>query len=733
MAQREYTGTYNPSDFGKKEVELYNTFVQQHEDAYNYFISVIKPRLDRAYKLYIAYTGDRQREIKRWQANIFVPYVLAVVETLMPRILDARPEFSVLGRTEEDNVKAEKQQQLADYIWEISGMDKTSEDFVRASLVYGTGFLQVSWKKDARKLRFLKSKDLSKKKYDWATEERVFYDAPYCEWVDNYALWYDWHNTDRKSKQYWFKRLVLTEGEIRRRYPMADEKRLRLALASPAGDITDYAAIRQQVRLAHDQIIKGGQTQSAFASFANVYSDKYQQGTDRIPMYEVFEWFRPFEDSYAVIVGSSRVPILRGGEMPIPFDFKEAPFIELPYLKIPGEFEGYGVPLILENPQIMLNLIKNQRLDAATLNIHKMWIVNPLANVNRNELVTRPFGIIYSIDPNGVREVQFSDIKPSAYKEEEMLKSDMRYSSGVDDFSMGTASDLQGGGATAVRHLREATLERVRLFVNHLGDAYSDVLRYWIDLSRQLMSKKMTLRIIGKDGEVLFPIVEKNDLMGNFDYRANVLPSIAGQQDVNKKQAMDLFQLLSQIDPQVSGVSLRKLIAKVISNWGWSLDSISEQGPQQPGMGDMDPAMLEAMQAGGMGVDPMMMQQMMSGGGGGNAPGVPQASSGIPSNLFKVRGSTITPDSMQRALSMLRSPAELGGSQFARAQSPINLLQTQGPPPTVPGVQSASGGPGPRGNPRGHNRTGRVNTNIPLRQNASTESNLLNRAFNIQS
>lgn len=721
---------YTPSDYGDKEVELQNKFLQQMEDARNYFVNVTKPRLDRAYKLFISYTGDRQKEIKSWQANIFVPYVLAVVETLMPRILDARPEFSVIGRTEEDNIKAEKQQQLADYYWEIAGMDRSCEDYVRSALIYGTGYLQVSWKKDVRKLKFLRTKDIAKKKYEWKEEERVFYDAPYAEWVDNYCLWYDWHNTDRKSKQYWFKRLVLPEEEIRRRYPMADEKRLDMAFNGDGGDLTDFASVRQTVRLVHDRIVRGAAGTGTMynSSAGSFYGEKYNHSSDLIKMYEVFEWYRPFEDSYAVLVGGSRVPIFKGGEMPIPFDFKEAPFVEVPYLKVPGEFEGVGIPLILENPQIMLNLIKNQRLDAATLNIHKMWVVNPLANINRNELVTRPFGIIYSIDPNGVKEIQFSDIKASAYKEEEMLKSDMRYSSGVDDFSMGVGGSATS--ATEVRHLRESTLERVRLFVNHLGDAYSDVLRYWMDMSRQLMTEKMTLRILGSDGQVLFPVIEKGDLMGYYDYRAKVLPSIAGQQDVNKKQAMDLFQLLSQLDPQMSGVDMRKLISKTISNWGWSLDSISSQdqgqgqmdmGAGMPGMEGMDPETLAAMQAGGMAPVPPQ-----------GAPGLPAGQPNVPSNLF--RGRFIPPDSMQSALSMLRTPGEMGASAspFNQASAPINLLNSQGPPPTPPGIPS--GGPGPRKSPnsRGHNRSGRVNTNIPMRQNSSTESNLLNRAFNIQ-
>lgn len=697
--------TYNPSEYGRKETELMSEFQIELEDAKNYFINVIKPRLDRSYKLYIAYTGDRKREIKSWQANIFVPYVQAVVETLMPRILDARPEFSVLGRTKDDHIKAEKQQLLGDYYWEKAEMDKTSEDFTRAATIYGTGFLQVSWKKDVRKLKFFKSKNIDSPP-KWEEEERVFYDAPFCEWVDNYSLWYDWHNTDRKSKQFWFKRLILTEEEIKRRYPSADKKRLEMALASQGGDMTDYAAIRQQVKSTHDRIIKSGDQETGVSNtHVNDYSGKYTSSMDaQMKMYEVFEWYRPFHDQYAVMVGSNWVPIFKNAYMPFPYDFKETPFIEAAYLKVPGEFEGYGIPIILENPQIMLNLIKNQRLDAATLNIHKMWIVNPLANVDRNQLVTRPFGIIYSIDPNGVREIQFSDIKSSAYKEEEMLKSDMRYSSGVDDFSMGAGGSA--ASATEVRHLRESTLERVRMFVNHLGSAYADVLRYWMDMSRQLMSKEMTIRIIEKDGEASYPIIEKEDLLGMYDYKARVLPAIAGQQEIDKKQSMDVYQLLANIDPGQTGINIKKLTSWLVSKWGVSLDTFTAED-EGPGF---DQADIEAMEAGGMAPVPQNIQPEVG---------------GIEDNAFN------------RIVSRLRAPGE-EGSPFNQAASPINLLESKGQvPPTPRGIEnSGKGGSGVMKkniNSRGLNRTGKVNTNIPTgRKNANPDSSLLNRVYNIQ-
>jgi hypothetical protein len=692
------TDVYTADSFGKEEAELVRRFKLQRDDAKNYFLQVIKPRLDRSYKLYIAYNGDRAKEISSWQANIFVPYVQSVVETLMPRVLDARPEFSVQGRTEEDQIGATKIQQLGDYSWEKAGMDTTNESLVRSSLVYGTGYLQASWKKDVRTQHFLETKDLLKKKYVWKEKEKVFYDAPYAEWIDNYSLWYDWHNVSGPSKQFWFKRLVLCGAEIKRRYPMYDKKRLAMAFAAGSGDIQDYGSIRNEVKKTHEKINKGSDFN---ASGGGITTTIYQNNDDPdFKMFEVFEWTMPFEDTYSVLVCD--VPILKGGFMPILYDFKEAPFIDFPYLRVPGEFEGYGLPMILENPQIMLNTIKNQRLDAATLNIHKMWIVNPLANIDKKDLVTRPFGIIYSPDPNGVKPVEFSDLKSSAYKEEDLLKSDMRYASGVDDFSMGVGG--QAGSATEVRHLRESTLERVRLFVNHLGEGYAKLLRYWISMYRQFFTNDMIIRIIGDDGMESYPLIQKDDLMGEFDYKSSVLPSIAGKNDIDKKQGMDLFQLLISlpfVDP-------RKLTSKVLHSWNWNLDSIAkseneEVPPEVPGVvpeGELSPEML------GMA-------------------GAPQEDEAGANGLPNLGSGEIPPDIIQQAISMLGgSPPQ--GSPFVEAGAPINLLGSGALPPTAPSIPMATS------NPRGFNRGGKVNTNIPLRDNSSTEANLMNKVNNIQ-
>jgi len=682
--------TYSPSDFSKKEQDLMRKFVLQRDDAKRYFEACTKPRLDRAYKLYMSYGGDRAAELKRlgktWMANIFVPYTHAVVETLMPRILDARPDFAAQGRTEDDQMKAVKLNQLSDYTWEISRMDEVSEDVTRSAIIFGTGYMQVGWKKDVREQKFLDTKDFANKKYKWTKRKKVFYDAPFVESVDNYSLWYDWHNVPKESKQYWFKRLVITEAEIRRKYPSADSKRLKMSFKSSPLDTTDFASIRNEIKYSHEGINKGDMI---LGGASGTGSDRYSnQNDDDVQMHEVFEWWRPFDDAYSVVV--NEVPVFKGGEMPIPYDFKESPFIDVPFLKLPFEFEGVGLPLILESPQIMLNMIKNQRLDSVTLNIHKMWIVNPLANINKEELIVRPFGIIYSADPNGVKEVVSSDIKQSAYKEEEMLKNDMRYASGVDDFSMAVGGGA--GSATEIRHLRESTLERVRLFVNHLGSSYATLMRYWISMYSQFFTQDMIVRIVGEDGREMFPIIEKDDLMGEFDFKAAVYPSISGKNDIDKKQGMDLFQLLVNmpfVDPQ-------KLTSKVLHSWNWSLDSLikKEEPPQ--------------MQEG------MLPEEEMA--------GAEQQGPQLP----MVEGGEVPEDVIQGAMALLGGGQAPEGSPFAEAGAPINLLDSQGAlPPTAPKLGKTT-------NPRGLNRGGKVNTNIPTRA-YPREGSEANQAANIQS
>jgi hypothetical protein len=161
----------------------------------------------------------------------------------------------------------------------------------------------------------------------------------------------------------------------------------------------------------------------------------------------------------------------------------------------------------------------------------------------------------------------------------------------------------------------------------------------------------------------------------------------------------------------------KKLTGKVIGDWGWSLDSlVAEEQPD---------AAMAGMEGGAEGELPPEMAAMA----GGASP----EEMGTPGMAEMPSGRAIPSSVAQNAISLLRNPGEqvgMGGmSAFAQAANPINLLQTQGLPPTVRGAGQQAG---QTTNPRGLNRGGKVNTNIPNNTAYSAEGNIMNRANNIQ-
>lgn len=193
---------------------------------------------------------------------------------------------------------------------------------------------------------------------------------------------------------------------------------------------------------------------------------------------------------------------------------------------------------------------------------------------------------------------------------------------------------------------------------------------------------------------------------------------------------MDLFQLLIQlpfIDP-------KKLVSKVLQPWSWDLNTLVSN--QQPGASGQMPGMPGAegqMPPVGPDGQPLPVgpdgQPMMP-----DPNAAPQlAPPGVPLN-------GVSPDVAAQVMKMMGTPGVkfAGQSNFDQAKMPINLPASGAMPPTVPGVKAtAGGGPGPskkiKGNARGHNRTGKVNTkSTNINQNSNPESALLNRSFNTQ-
>ena len=593
----------------EEEQKKLNVFDREYSKVKDDFYTYTKPRFDKNYKIYRAYNGDRQAKIRSWQANVFIPYVFSVVETLEPRIIGAKPDFFVIPREKSDVQRTKVAQQVLDYCWEEAQVDYKTIDWTKSAQIYGIGIGKTRWEKKYQQ-SYISEEVLVEENYkakDLWKEGKLIYDGPQFDAIDVYDFFPSRDGSEingGKSIRYGYQRNLLTKAQILEMYPGAKN----MELISPglsingrnggfgSGDSRDFKIVRKEVMKTRDVI------------YETPSGESYIEGELANILCEVVERWEPTR----YIVRANGIPII---DIPNPYSHGEIPYIKIDFLPLPDEFYSIGIPDICGSMNIMLNTIKNQRVDNVTMAIHKMWIVDPLANINNKDLITKPFGIIYSSNPNGVRPVEFSDIKQSSYIEEDRLKDDMRNATGVDDYSRGAKAMAQS--ATEASYLREATLERVKLFLRSLEKGYSDIMRQWFSLIKDFFPAKKIMRIANTDGTFIFPLIMKDDFMGKYDFKAGMNSTTYASQELKKKQDMDLFQILAG----TQGVAdMRQLASKLLEDFGWDPEQILTKEQANNPMSPPNSAELMAMM------------------GAGAPPGAPRG--GPPKT---VQGQTVTP------------------------------------------------------------------------------------------
>ena len=107
------------------------------------------------------------------------------------------------------------------------------------------------------------------------------------------------------------------------------------------------------------------------------------------------------------------------------------PFVTTCYEPLPGEIYGMSAVQVIEHLQHELNTQRNQRLDNVSLILNRMWKVRRSADIQEQELVSRPHGIIHVDNPDDVTEFVMQNVASSSYQDEMLTKTDMENAIGT--------------------------------------------------------------------------------------------------------------------------------------------------------------------------------------------------------------------------------------------------------------------------------------------------------------
>lgn len=583
-----------------KQLQKYNS---EYDEAKKNFLYYYKPEFDRAYKLFSSYNGDRAEELERttegeiWQSNVFIPQVFAYIKTFLQKTVGITPDFKLDGKNS-DALK-----DLVLWLWEI-GMSDDLIDYFLQVFICGTTIGKDFLKKETKKKRKKEISIVEKiKRLVFRTETSKITFRPDFDPVDIYNFYP--HPRMKKIADPFpvFHRYVLTLDEMKLQYPDVPKNTWNQfvdkdgTVVKSGGDTTDYAYVRKEVLLYLRKNIR--ETTKASTPIQGNPNNPVQMPTTDEKLFEVVE--RWTDDHVCVFLPMDGTPIeIKNSDNP--YDHQEKPYSRTGFFPRPFSFYWLGIPKLVDHLQELLNSVTNQRVDAITMKIHSMIAAAPVAlpGYKQSTITVRPLGILWTNDPNSVKELKFGDVNSSAFIEPDHIKEAMRIAVGIDEYTT-TAGVDQKQTATVASFMREATLEGVKLFLIMLRNSYIMHFEHWISMIKQFWTTKGVVpdKAVGilMRHELITP--ESENIEGLFDDEYEIslesTSALASSSELKKSKDLELWGLIKDVDQIVDAetgtvysVKKFKILMKLFEDYGWEPENYIGEVEQQPSVPPVD-------------------------------------------------------------------------------------------------------------------------------------------------
>jgi hypothetical protein len=525
------------------------------------------------------------------RSNLHIPYTYSTVDAVRSKLLAAcfanRPYVSFIPKDADDVETAKNMETLVD-----SQMNRTDVEFmvrmytlITDMLIYGGCPYETGWRNESamvrRKVPIIENGILLG--YEEQEIEVVNWDDPDFQPFMIDDLYPDPEGTSIDDCSW----------VIRRRY--ITRKELEAKIDEGIYKVKDLDAINQ----AGDKISEGKQDRLAAIGAADAYADEADVGGRRYELLEMWE-----DDRVTTVI--NRTEVIR--DEANPFWHGKKPFGFAKFDPLNGEFYGISLVEVIEHLQAELNTTRNQRIDATSQTINRMWIVLKGMGLEPADLVSRPNGIIWVDSMEEVpKEVEFKPPDPAAYQEESIIKADIQEATSTYNEARGAPSDTKRTATENAIRERSTNIRfetKLRIFealgLKRLGFFYDQLNQQFIDDIR-------SVRISGEDGGYEWQEMRPEDIAGRFEYQpagSSIEPTLDKLE--YRTNLLNLYNEFKE-DPEIKTRELKKRVfeafgikdtEKLIKS---EEEIMQEQQEELAAQGE-----LQAMLAGGGGLLPGM-------------------------------------------------------------------------------------------------------------------------------
>lgn len=527
---------------------------------------------ERALNWYKQYVGWRDALPKELQgrSNLHIPRTYEEIDTLRARFLKAlfasRPYIDFLPRPrvadpaamQELEIKAKLAGALVDD--QLAMVAPVFYDFITCFLVYPAAIASVGWRYETRKVRvrqpvftesWIEQPDgslASITRLDWqeVEQEAVERDDNDIQVIDFFDFWPDPRGRCIDSSRFVFHREWLTEKELRDRLEL-----LRRAGGGTVYEPEDWDALVS----AGGHLQDGREDRLAAIGLGSESGQGFWREPRKGYLIELLHYWE--DDRHAII--ANRHELVYDGPNPY-HRHEKKPFIATSFDPLPGEFYGLSAVQLIEHLQAELNTTRNQRIDNVSLVLNRMWKVRRSADINPDELISRPHGVIWLDNPDDVTELTMNDVTASSYNEERIIKEDMENVVGVPAVVRGvnparkeTATEVVTKNSSAGFRFDAKVMLYEALCLKRLA--------YLMDCNnQQFIDQARLVRVYGDLG-VEWKRIEPWEIIGEHDYMpAGSSVDPMANKEIRRQQLNEVMQIvLKTQNPFVDMYELTRL------------------------------------------------------------------------------------------------------------------------------------------------------------------------------
>lgn len=440
----------------------------------------------RYYKLW---AGDHWSNIplEEWRSRPTVNFIFSTTETVVSTMTDQSPQIVVFPRSEkiDDLLVAETLQKLVAYGWERANGNYALENVVRDMVIYGTGFMKVSWNQELEQI------DLVPVRVD-----QIYVDPSATDFTNAWYVFHVYEASMNDIVQSYPDKVKHVRGGVMKNIGQFDRDVWESPAVPGAGGFpfSGTAVIDDS---GHSTRLKSAGTGQSL--------------DDSDELVTVMEyWVRDPKTNRITVHYIANDVLLETIENPLGEKVARFPFVRFVNHPTTGEFYCVGEVQELEPLQLSINRRRQQIIDNLRILGNPPIVADNNSGLDEDIILQHPGEVILKNPGTQVAWMQPPSMPQGLFEVQQFEKQEIEGVSGIFDVVQGKRpTGIEA--ASAIAALQEAAQTRIRRKTRRMEDALREVGELVVLLIQGNYTEERVFNLVMEDGS--FETLKVNELL----------------------------------------------------------------------------------------------------------------------------------------------------------------------------------------------------------------------------